>query len=65
MPLLTVQELEKDSRISRHTWRSWLRQGKIPVTRLGRRVRVAEADYKAFIEANRIPARGGDGRAAR
>ncbi len=56
-----VIELEARSGISRHTWRSWFRQGKLPIVRLGRRVRVAEADYQRFLEANRIPAREGNG----
>ncbi len=54
MALLTVLELEKDSRISRYTWRLWIRQGKIPVHRLGRRVRVSEEDYRQFLIENRI-----------
>ncbi len=57
MGLLTVVELERDSKVSRHTWRSWIRQGKLPVTRLGRRVRVSQEDYLAFLKANRVPAR--------
>lgn len=57
MALLTVKELEKDSQVSRYTWRAWIRQGRLPVTRLGRRVRVTEEDYRAFLKANRIPAR--------
>jgi excisionase family DNA binding protein len=55
--LLTVAELEADSKISRYTWRAWIRQGLIPVTRLGRRVRVAEEDYKRFVENRRHFAR--------
>jgi len=58
MALLTVIELERDSKISRHTWRAWIRQGRLPVIRAGRRVRVDEADYRRFLDANRIPARG-------
>ena len=58
MALLTVIELEQDSKISRHTWRAWIRQGRLPVIRAGRRIRVDEADYRQFLNANRIPARG-------
>lgn len=61
MALLTVVDMEQDSQVSRHTWRAWIREGRIPVTRLGRRVRVAEEDYRAFLAENRIPARE-DGR---
>ena len=57
MALLTVVELEQDSKISKHTWRSWIRQGRLPVLRLGRRVRVAEEDYRRFLAANLRPAR--------
>ena len=53
MPLLTVEELEQDSKISRYTWRSWIRAGRLPVVRLGRRVRVAEEDYRRFVAQNR------------
>lgn len=55
--LLTVVDLEKESQVSRHTWRAWIREGRFPVLRLGRRVRVAEEDYRRFIAANRTPAR--------
>jgi len=54
MALLTVVELEQHSRISRYTWRLWIRQGRLPVHRLGRRVRVSEEDYRRFLEENRI-----------
>jgi excisionase family DNA binding protein len=59
MALLTVDEMEKDSKVSRYTWRSWIRQGRLPVLRLGRRVRVTEEDYRAFLAANLKPARDG------
>lgn len=58
MALLTLKELEADSKISRYTWRAWIRQGRIPVTRLGRRVRVSEEDYRKFLAENRVAARG-------
>jgi excisionase family DNA binding protein len=58
MALLTVKELEQDSRISRVTWRTWIRTGKIPVVRLGRRVRVAEEDYQRFLLENRTARNG-------
>jgi excisionase family DNA binding protein len=49
MPYLTVEELERDSKISRYTWRSWIKQGRIAAIRAGRRVRVSEEDYRAFM----------------
>jgi excisionase family DNA binding protein len=57
MALLTVLDLEKQSKVSRHTWRTWIREGRIAVLRLGRRVRVDEADYRRFMAQNRTPAR--------
>ena len=57
MALLTVMDMERDSKISRYTWRAWIRQGRIPVRRLGRRVRVSEEDYPRFLDANLRPAR--------
>lgn len=62
MAMLTVEDLERESKVSRHTWRAWIRQGRIPVLRLGRRVRVAEDDFRKFIAQNRTPAREGNGR---
>lgn len=58
MALLTVIELEADSKISRYTWRSWIKQGLIPATRLGRRVRVNEEDYRRFLQDRRDEVRG-------
>ena len=57
MAMMTVLDLERESQVSRHTWRAWIREGRIPVLRLGRRVRVAEEDYRRFIAENRTPAR--------
>lgn len=48
--LLTVIDLEKDSQISRYTWRAWIRLGKVPVVRLGRCVRVEESTYRQFLK---------------
>ncbi len=50
MALLSVEQLERDSGVSRHTWRSWIRSGRIIAVRLGRRVRVEEEEYRRFIE---------------
>lgn len=47
--LMTIVDLEKDSQISRHTWRVWIRLGKVPVVRLGRCVRVDENAYRKFL----------------
>ena len=47
--LLTVIDLERDSQISRYTWRAWIRQGKVPIVRLGRCIRVDETAYRKFL----------------
>jgi len=52
MPLLTVVDMEQDSKVSRYTWRTWIKQGRLPAVRLGRRVRVADEDYRRFLAAN-------------
>src|SRR5262249_8206702 len=51
--LLDVRDLERETSISRYTWRSWLKVGKLPHVRLGRRVRVTVEDLAAFLAANR------------
>jgi excisionase family DNA binding protein len=51
--LLSLEALEERSDVSRHTWRLWLRQGKLPAVRLGRRLLVEESDYQRFVAANR------------
>ncbi len=53
MELLTVRDLERESKVSRHTWRTWIREKKLPVLRLGRTVRVARADLDKFLAAAR------------
>ena len=52
MKLMTVEDLEVVSRVSKHTWRVWIRQGKVPVVRLGRTVRVREQDFREFVQKN-------------
>lgn len=53
MRLLSVEELEQRSGASRYTWRAWIAQGRIPVVRLGRLVKVKEEDYDKFVAENR------------
>jgi len=57
MALMSVVDLERESGISQHTWRAWIRERRIAALRLGRRVRVAEADFRKFLAENRTPAR--------
>lgn len=56
MALMTVEDLEKVSGISKHTWRRWLKLKRVPAVRLGRCLRVDEQDYLRFLAANRTPA---------
>jgi excisionase family DNA binding protein len=55
--LLSLEALEQRSDVSRHTWRVWLRQGRLPAVRLGRRLLVDEVDYQKFIAGNRVAAK--------
>jgi hypothetical protein len=50
--LMTIVDLEKDSQISRHTWRVWIRQRKLKIVRLGRCVRIEERVYRDFLAQN-------------
>lgn len=53
MRMLNLKELpEKSGGVSIHSWRLWIRQGKLPSVKLGSRVLVREQDYLHFIEAN-------------
>jgi excisionase family DNA binding protein len=51
--LLSFPMLEQRSNISRHTWRLWVKQKKLPAVHLGRRRLVHERDYEKFVAANR------------
>jgi excisionase family DNA binding protein len=54
--LMTIDDLAKDSRLSKHCWRAWIRRREIEHVRLGRRVLVDEQVYRKFLEARRQPA---------
>jgi excisionase family DNA binding protein len=55
--LFSVRDLEERTGISRYTWRAWLREGRLPYVKLGRRVAVQERDLEVFLEANRVAPR--------
>ena len=56
--LMSVEQLEQESPISRYTWRTWIREKRIPHVRLGRRrVFVTRHDFEAFLRASRVEAR--------
>lgn len=48
--LWSLAELASDSGIKKGTWYKWINQRKLPVVRLGRSVRVRDADYQKFIQ---------------
>ncbi|WP_337288621.1 helix-turn-helix domain-containing protein [Candidatus Methylomirabilis sp.] len=53
MRLLNLKELpEKSGGVSVHSWRLWIRQGRLPSVKLGSRVLVREQDFLHFIEEN-------------
>jgi hypothetical protein len=54
--LMNIDDLAKDSRLSKYCWRAWIRKREIESVRLGRRVLVDEQVYRKFIEARRQPA---------
>jgi excisionase family DNA binding protein len=53
MQLLSLEALEARSMISRHTWRKWLHQRRLPAVRLGSRLMVAAPDFEKFIATHR------------
>jgi excisionase family DNA binding protein len=55
--LISVDEAAKRIAVSRYTLRSWLRQGRLPFHRLGRRILLAPIDLENFIAGNRVEAR--------
>jgi excisionase family DNA binding protein len=66
--LLTLQECADRTATSLAWWRKAVFQRSIPVVHVGRLVRIAERDLKAFIEANRSeakPVRDDQGQAKR
>ena len=54
--LMSIEKAGQILGLSKHTLRKWIREGRVPVVRLGRRVLIAEEDIKSLIRSNRIPA---------
>jgi excisionase family DNA binding protein len=54
MQLLDVVELEQrmGGKVSRHVWRYFIRQGRIPAIRVGRRVLVTEEALADFLQSH-------------
>jgi PTS system nitrogen regulatory IIA component len=49
MELLTTDEAARFLRISPHTVRSWVFYKKIPIARIGRRIRFRREDLERFV----------------
>jgi len=54
--LLTLQECSELTGHKISTWRAWVLHRKVPYHKVGRSVRIAEADLERIIEQSRIPA---------
>jgi excisionase family DNA binding protein len=54
--MLTVQEIAQRLRVEHKTVRSLIKSGKLKAVRLGRSLRIREADYEQFLEENLVKA---------
>jgi excisionase family DNA binding protein len=54
--LLTLRECSERSGLRESTWRAWILQRKVPFYKVGRSVRIAEADLERLIERAKVPA---------
>ena len=52
-PLLTVQDVAAILAVSAKTVRRWIAAGELPVHRLGRSIRISDADLQLFIRVRR------------
>ena len=55
--LLTLRECSDRTGHRESTWRAWILHRKVPFYKVGRSVRIAEADLEQIIEQARVPAR--------
>jgi excisionase family DNA binding protein len=55
--LLNLRECSEITGHTLATWRAWVLRRKVPFHKVGRSVRVAEADLQRIIEQSRVPAR--------
>ena len=55
--LLHLKECAERSGHRVSTWRAWILHRKVPYYKIGRSVRVAEADLERLIEQARVPPR--------
>jgi excisionase family DNA binding protein len=54
--LLTLRECSERSGLRESTWRAWILHRKVPFYKVGRSVRIAEADLDRLIERAKVPA---------
>ena len=54
--LFSFEEAETLTGIKVSTWRAWTARSRVPVVRLGRRVKLRESDLQKLIDSNTIPA---------
>jgi excisionase family DNA binding protein len=54
--LLSFEEAQERTGIRVPTWRAWAARRKVPVVRLGRRVKIRESDLQKLIESSLVPA---------
>ena len=57
--LLTLRECSALTGHRESTWRAWVLHRKVSYYKVGRSVRIAEADLERMIEQARVPAREG------
>lgn len=54
--LLSFEEAQALTGIRVSTWRAWSAQRRIPIVRLGRRLKIREHDLQKLIDSNVVPA---------
>ena len=51
--LYSIREIADHLKVSDKTVRRWIDQGRLPVHRIGRQLRISEPDFDAFIRTHR------------
>jgi excisionase family DNA binding protein len=57
---LTVAQVAERLKLNQQTVRNWIDAGTLPAYRVGRRVRVSQADFDRFVAASYTGSRSGD-----
>lgn len=55
--LLTLRECSERTGHRESTWRAWVLHRKVPYFKVGRSIRISEADLDKLIESSRVPAK--------